>query len=100
MAVSGLRLAIAASSLALAVQQQSAAQGFCTTPYPPNCIDGFGAFESDWALRDCRSEIDRFAEEVQSYARCRTDEIEGLYAELEVQVRRFNCRARGESVCY
>lgn len=87
------RLLVAAMLLLPAV-----AFAYCPEPTEPFCIqwDGKKLAEDQRAFKWCRVEVETFVSELANWAKCKqTEAVEKGNAAVE----KFNCYARGESLC-
>ncbi len=75
------------------------AYGSCSEPRPPYCIDALGTFEDEFAFGRCRSEVERYQDEVRAYVRCLEREQDEAIDEANRVVDRFNCKADGGTFC-
>lgn len=80
------------------------AYGFCSTPSEPSCINMLGISKDDFTFQMCRSELESYRQQVQSYIRCMVDEVnmekEKQARELDRAIDRFNCYAKGGTTCF
>lgn len=72
---------------------------YCTRPNAPYCLNRYSAFDDEWEFRRCKSEVERYLSDVDSYTRCLADEASDLRRESNDTVNRFNCMARGSRHC-
>lgn len=76
---------------------------FCTRPSEPFCIDSYGTFDDEWAFNRCRSEVERYLDEMSEYRSCLLREVEIEIDDAANEARRaterFNCKANGGLIC-
>ncbi|CAI9403664.1 hypothetical protein ANOBCDAF_04464 [Pleomorphomonas sp. T1.2MG-36] len=58
-----------------------------------------GKFDSEWEFNSCKSEMESYQNDVDSYVRCLSRESSSVIDEYNEAVERFNCYARGSSFC-
>ena len=97
---------IAVSVLVLAAAwpaEKAGAYGSCRVPNEPGCVGTLGISRDNFSFQMCRTEVDAYSREVQSYIRCLNDEVasekEDKTRKLNEVVKRFNCYASGGSAC-
>lgn len=74
---------------------------FCFEPNdsPPSCVDQLfdDSFKSDWEFSSCKREVESYTSELSDWVQCVNNEAE---ERAEEAVKKFNCKAEGESFCY
>lgn len=94
------RLVLAASVLlALSPVKQVSAYMYCREPLEPDCQSRSWTFEEDYAFQRCRSEVELFVDEINSYVTCLTQAAQQAQGTANNVVDEFNCRAKGGIVC-
>ena len=69
--------------------------GYCSEPMEPNCLNW--NFNSQSDFEHCKRQVKWYLQELQAYTQCVLNEA--VQKQNEV-IRKFNCRASGESFCY
>jgi hypothetical protein len=91
---------IAAAALAALARTNAIAQVWpCFEPTAPYCMSWIGTFDSAYAISLCRVEADRYRDEVAEFRRCVVASADQALEQFNRNVERFNCRARGSTVC-
>ncbi len=85
-------------ALPLIATYQPAWAGFCTPPSAPSC-PATGRFYSDSEIRSCESDMRSYESSVRAYTDCLKDESDTAVREYERAVERFNCYAKGSTMC-
>lgn len=96
--------AVPVCAIAAAILQLSGEQAFsyvrnCHAPDEPYCITGYGTFESDYSFNTCKSDLENYRTEVEDFLSCQKRAANELIDEYNEAVRKFNCRAKGQSYC-
>ena len=86
-----MRTFLIASLLSLGLAQPANAR--CSEPTNPYCVNRYIAFENEWDFESCKSDMERYKGEVESYAECLAKQIEAAYAEYNETARDFNHQA-------
>lgn len=82
------------------------ALAYCSTPTAPFCATRYGAFEDESEFRRCKSELEFYKSEAESFLGCQKRESDdfllslkrksdGIIQEYNDAVESFNRRARG-----
>lgn len=90
---------------AMSVLPVSRAYAYCSEPSAPSCASGYGAFEQ-WEFDSCKSEMESYKDDVESFMRCNNDEAEealekarndnqSATSDFNDAVEAFNRRASG-----
>ncbi len=91
---------IAALSLCLALigmAKGSAALNFCVEPREPSCISFKMGDWDDSDFRLCKMEVEGYLRDLSTWQDCVADDAN---ARARKAVDKFNCYARGQSVCF
>lgn len=83
----------------LALGNSSAHARRCWRPDPPSCLDYYGTFEDDFSFENCKREMESYLDEVTTYQECLQKDINEIADEANEQIKKFNCKASGESFC-
>jgi hypothetical protein len=94
-----MRKTIMAILFLTAIAQQASAAMYCTRPRDPDC-PMLGKFDSDYEFQSCKSDMESYQVAVNKYAQCLDDEKSSTIKEFNKAVERFNCYARGETMCF
>ena len=77
--------------------------GYCSEPSEPSCVDMLGISRDEFSMSMCRSEIESYLSDIETYIDCRVGELEDEQRQLrddaDRSIERFNCYARGEDFC-
>lgn len=93
-----LALGMAAALQIAGIAHAQFGPGFCTTPMRPNCIDTLNSNYSDeFDFNYCKRELEQYKAELLDWARCVDD---AAVKEWNDVVRQYNCKVRGEVVCF
>ena len=88
------------AAIGLGLLAVTASQGACSKPEAPNCAFERIPFASEAKFDDCRMEMLKFRDAMDSYASClgetSADQEKAARDEYETVRVRFNQRARGE----
>ncbi len=76
------------------------AQGYCYRPSVPYCITSYSTYTDDFAFQSCRRNLQNYLSDVSSYVQCLQRLANDVNQEADDAVRRFNCRAAGNTICY
>lgn len=71
----------------------------CYKPTMPYCVE-FGNFNSKSDFEMCKMEVENYLRDLQEYIQCLEDEINEAIEEQNEVIKKFNCKARGDSYCY
>jgi hypothetical protein len=93
-----LALPILAASL-LSLPAQALSLRRCTEPTEPYCLSLSSEFRSQYDFSSCRSSVESFRSEAQSYRECLRRNDREVVEEVNRVVRKFNCMASRESFC-
>jgi len=103
MIVDGLRKAVILLVLALPATSASAQfMGIlCHEPSTPYCINSYTDFSSDYEFERCKREVLDFVRGLNEWAECiATEATETASDKADRVVKKFNCKARGEPICF
>ena len=95
-----ISVAVALSAMAMI---GPAAAGFgtmqptCFEPDPPWCLNG--SLKSEYEFESCRTQMEHYVREVNDYVRCLDRAQDAAIRESNEAVRRFNCKAKGNTFC-
>jgi len=84
--------------IALMLTNSASAYGRCYKPADPGCPI-LGKFEDRLSYDMCRSQMETYQSEVDDYLRCLKKDAAETLEEYNRSVKRFNCVARGETLC-
>jgi hypothetical protein len=77
---------------------------YCSEPSEPSCIDMLGISRDQFSFDMCKSEVESYLADVDAYKNCLISEanskIEETSSEASSVIDKFNCYARGESICF
>lgn len=91
--------AIALSILALSAPPSAGFGSYCSKPRPPWCIDQSSTYKDQFAFSGCRSDVQSYVSDVDRYVDCLSDEQRDAINTSNRVVKRFNCKASGQSYC-
>jgi hypothetical protein len=94
----GLCLAVATLAVVIALNSDAHAL-WCSEPIEPGCVRLLGISRDQFSFDLCRSEVERYLNEIRDYQRCLRDEIDQKSDEANRVVEEFNCYARGNDIC-
>ncbi|SCB13091.1 hypothetical protein [Rhizobium hainanense] len=87
---------VAFVSMAVSVQA-SVALAYCNEPSAPSCADRYGAFDDEWEFSRCKSEMETYKSDVETFLSCTKREAEAAsdkaISEYNDAVESFNRRA-------
>lgn len=66
----------------LSVPGVAAAQGFCSEPVTPYCVDKDSEFDTMLQINRCEEDLDDYEEQLREYEQCISDQLEALREEL------------------
>ena len=73
----------------------------CYKPTIPMCVENYyGNFNSKSDFEMCKMEVENYLRDLQEYIQCLEDEINEAIEEQNKVIKKFNCKARGDSYCY
>ena len=76
---------------------------YCNEPSEPSCIDMLGISRDQFSFDMCKSEVESYLSDVQSYKDCLINEAKSKMADVSNEassvIDKFNCYARGSSIC-
>lgn len=81
----------------LAASQAFAFPRYCSEPQKPHCVMYADRFQSQHEFDMCKHDVERFVDDWKDYIDCVSDNASD---EIDETIRKFNCMARGESVCF
>lgn len=92
--------AVIAATIAALTSRPSAAFGpFCSEPRKPFCVDYGNSFKDEDSFRSCRNDVESYTRAVDHYVDCLNDARSAAIKESNRVVDRFNCKARGGTIC-
>jgi len=71
----------------------------CSKPTPPHCVRNSYTYEDDMNFQNCRSDLERYLDNVERYRECLIDKASAVRSEANQTVEEFNCRADGHEFC-
>lgn len=78
----------------------AAAIGFCSEPSVPSCLSSMLITGPDELLFSmCHSSMQSYQSDVEEYQACLKRSAQDVVDEYNAAVRKFNCIARGGSMC-
>lgn len=79
------------------------AYGYCSKPSEPHCLDMLSLNRDEFSFSMCRSEVERYLQDVNDYVACVYDEAAQEESEQTRKandaISRFNCYAQGSDFC-
>ena len=90
--------AIAVVTAAASAIEPARASMFCSEPSKPY-RDGSGFFDDESEFERCKSEVESDVDDVKRYTECLSQAADDAIRESNDVVDKFNCRAKGGSVC-
>lgn len=72
-----------------------AAKAYCSKPDAPYCASSFGEFDDQYEFDRCKSEMQSYRDDVDSFLSCLKRESQDAISDYEDAVESFNRRARG-----
>ena len=73
----------------------------CYKPTIPMCVENYyGNFNSKSDFEMCKREVENYLGDLQDYIQCLEKEINEAIEEQNEVIKKFNCKARGDSYCY
>jgi hypothetical protein len=79
----------------------ASAQSFCFLPSPPTCLAFLNRDSSRSEFDLCQSTVERYRRDIADWQDCRIKEAIREASENDSKVvRRWNCLARRESICF
>ncbi|WP_309086405.1 hypothetical protein [Chelativorans sp.] len=88
-----MRYLIAVGLLLAAPKGAQAA--YCSEPSAPYCAEQYGEFDDGYEFERCKSEMESYRADVESYLDCLREASEQALSEYNDAVESFNRRARG-----
>lgn len=61
----------------------AAAQGFCSEPVAPYCVDEDSQYDTMLQINRCEEDLDNYEEQLREYEQCISDQLESLREELD-----------------
>jgi hypothetical protein len=71
----------------------------CYEPNNPRCPI-LGEFSDDFEFEMCKGQMDRYRRDVEDYLECLDKTKEATIEEYNRAVKRFNCAAEQQSICF
>ncbi len=81
--------------ITVSVLSGKAAEAFCSKPDAPYCASRYGNFDDESEFDRCKSEMESFKYDTESYLSCLRRESEDAVNDYDDAVTSFNRRARG-----
>ncbi len=94
-----LRVLVVGIMLATGYSTSASAFLFCSEPTKPSCIDRYGTFDDELSFDRCKSEVESYLRNAQSYRSCLIDQVNNTKSEANAVVDKFNFKAKGGIVC-
>jgi hypothetical protein len=67
----------------------------CYKPDAPSCATDYGAFDDQFDFDNCKSEMESFKGDVESFLECQKRESQEAVDDYNDAIRSFNNRAQG-----
>lgn len=67
----------------LSIPGLTEAQGFCSEPVAPYCVDKDSQFDTVLQINRCEEDLDNYEEQLKEYEQCIADQLESLREELD-----------------
>lgn len=95
------KLTFALIQVALIASFSGSAQAvlFCSEPTEPSCLMFARKFENKREFDNCKREMESYAMYIKDYRQCLENEKTSALQQYNKAVDKFNCLARGESIC-
>lgn len=72
---------------------------YCTEPSNPNC-PYLGSFTDQFEFEMCKSRMEIYSRDVSNYLECTDRQKRDALETYNRAVKKFNCAAKGNTVCY
>lgn len=103
-----MKLRLATALVAVLVLSSTAGQAqlyrSCSKPPEPYCITSSYTYDDDYTFSRCRSDLEFYLQSVDRYTDCLRDqyerEVEEAIQGANQSIDHFNCRARGNTMCF
>lgn len=91
------RRLLTAALLAALIQPGASVAMYCSEPSAPYCLNM--DFSDKYDFESCQRKMKSYLSDVEDYRECLINESEETLEEANKAVKKFNCRAKGESLC-
>lgn len=96
-----IRRLLTTALLSALVQPGASVAMYCSEPSAPYCLNR--DFSDEYDFESCQRNMKAYLEEVDEYRECllneATEKSNEALEEANDAIKKFNCRARGESLC-
>lgn len=83
--------------LSVLIQPGASVAMFCSEPSAPYCLNS--DFSDKYDFESCQSNMKSYLRNVADYRECLQNESNQALDEANKAIKKFNCRAKGESLC-
>ena len=73
---------------------------YCSKPSEPSCIGMLGISRDQFSFDMCKNSVKSYLSEVESYKDCLISEATSISSEASSVIKKFNCYARGNDICF
>ncbi|WP_147023278.1 hypothetical protein [Microvirga aerophila] len=89
-----LRIIPVLSTLIVLSATSAANAFFCSKPDAPRCATGYGSFDDRWEFDRCKTDMERFKDEVEEHLTCLKWLSSKAVSDYNEAIESFNRRAR------
>jgi hypothetical protein len=73
---------------------------YCSEPSAPSCIAMLGISRDEFTFDMCRNQVRNYLSEVEDYKQCLIRTMDQVNEEADDAIRKFNCYAEGNEICF
>lgn len=91
------RRVLTTALLAVLIQPGVSLAMYCSEPSTPYCLNS--DFSDKYDFESCQRKMKSYLSDVEDYRECLQNESNEALNEANKAIKKFNCRASGESLC-